>query len=109
MLQLAKQFKKILREKTRVFIVYDSVANSINNARLQFITIELDKDSSSLPKTYTDYSNIFNPSKTAKLQIQIYTTHAINLEKGAKASYGPIYHLSKLELRILRDYLAENE
>jgi hypothetical protein len=31
------------------------------------------------------------------------------LEDGAKAPYGPIYYLFKLELRILRDYLAKNE
>jgi hypothetical protein len=50
-----------------VFIVYGSVANSINNAKLQFIAIKLDKDSFTLPEAYTDYINIFNPNKTAKL------------------------------------------
>jgi hypothetical protein len=35
--------------------------------------------------------------------------YVINLEDRAKASYGLIYYLSKLELRILRDYLAKNE
>jgi hypothetical protein len=52
---------------------------------------------------------MFNPSKAAKLQTQIYITYIINLKNGAKASYGPIYYFSKLKLRILRDYLAENE
>jgi hypothetical protein len=81
----------------------------MSSAKLQFMAIELDKGSSTLPEAYADYANIFNPNKTAKLQTQTHTTHAINLENKAKAPYGPIYHLSKLKLRILRDYLAENE
>jgi hypothetical protein len=92
-----------------VFIVYDSVASNMNSAGLQLMAIKLDKDSFTLPETYADYANIFNFNKAAKLQTQTHITHAINLENEAKASYGPIYHFFKLELRILRDYLAENE
>jgi hypothetical protein len=51
-----------------VFIVYDSVANNMSNARLQFMTIELNKGSSILPEAYADYTNVFNFNKTAKLQ-----------------------------------------
>jgi uncharacterized protein YacL len=81
----------------------------MNNARLQLIIIKLDKDSFTLPEAYADYTNMFNLNKIAKLQTQTHITHAINLEDKAKALYGPIYHFSKLKLRILRDYLAENE
>jgi hypothetical protein len=81
----------------------------MSNVRLQLITIELDKDSFSLPEAYTDYANIFNFNKAAKLQTQTHITHIINLEDRAKAFYGPIYYFSKLKLRILRDYLTENE
>jgi hypothetical protein len=98
-----------LREEAYVFIIYGSITNSMSNARLQFITIKLDKDSSILPKAYADYADMFNFSKTVKLQTQTHITHIINLENRAKASYGPIYYFSKLELRILRDYLTENE
>jgi hypothetical protein len=89
--------------------MYSSIASNISNVRLQFIAIKLDKDSSTLPEVYADYTNIFNPGKTAKLQTQTHITHVINLENRAKAFYGPIYYFSKLKLRILRDYLAENE
>jgi hypothetical protein len=92
-----------------VFIVYGSVTNSISSARLQLIIIELNKDSFSLPEVYADYTNVFNFNKTAKLQTQTHTTYTINLKNKAKASYGPIYHLSKLKLGILRNYLAKNE
>jgi hypothetical protein len=47
--------------------VYGSVASNINNARLQLIAIKLDKDSSTLPEAYTDYVDMFNFDKTAKL------------------------------------------
>jgi hypothetical protein len=73
------------------------------------MAIKLDKDFSTLPEAYADYADVFNPNKAAKLQTQTHITHAINLEDRAKASYGPIYYLSKLKLRTLRDYLAENE
>jgi hypothetical protein len=81
----------------------------MSNAGLQFITIKLDKDSSLLPEAYADYTDVFNLDKAVKLQTQTHITYIINLEDRAKASYGPIYHFSELELRILRDYLAENE
>jgi hypothetical protein len=50
-----------------VFVVYGSVTSNINNAGLQLMIIELDKGFSLLPKAYADYSDIFNPNKTAKL------------------------------------------
>jgi hypothetical protein len=92
-----------------VFIIYGSVTSNMSSARLQLMTIKLDKDFFTLPEAYADYANVFNLNKAAKLQTQIYITHAINLEDEAKASYEPIYYFSELELRILRDYLAENE
>jgi hypothetical protein len=98
-----------LREKAYVFIVYGSVTNNMSSAGLQFIIIELDEDSSSLPEAYADYNNVFNLNKAIKLQTQTHITHAIDLKNRAKAFYGPIYYFSKLELRILRDYLAENK
>jgi hypothetical protein len=73
------------------------------------MAIKLDKGFFTLPEAYADYANMFNPNKAVKLQTQTHITHIINLENRAKASYGLIYYFSKLELRILRDYLAENE
>jgi hypothetical protein len=98
-----------LRGKAHVFIIYDSVASSINNAELQLMAIKLDKGFSILPETYADYADIFNLNKAAKLQTQTHITYAINLENRAKTFYGPIYHFSELKLRILRDYLTKNE
>jgi hypothetical protein len=62
-----------------------------------------------LPEAYVNYANMFNLDKTAKLQTQTHITYTINLKNRAKAPYGLIYHFSKLELRILRDYLIKNE
>jgi hypothetical protein len=51
-----------------VFVVYGSITSSISSAGLQFMAIELDKGFFTLPEVYADYANIFNFSKTAKLQ-----------------------------------------
>jgi hypothetical protein len=89
--------------------VYDLIASNTSNAGLQLIIIELDKNSFTLPEAYANYANVFNSDKAVKLQTQTYITHAINLENRAKTPYEPIYYLSKLKLRTLRDYLAKNE
>jgi hypothetical protein len=47
--------------------VYDSIASNINSVRLQLMIIELDKGIFILPEVYTDYANVFNSDKTAKL------------------------------------------
>ena len=107
--QSAKQFEKTLRGETRVFAAYVSIASSMSSKITRLMTIELNKGSSSLPAAYEDYRDVFDADEAAKLPTQTHTTHAIDLEEGAKVPYGPIYHLSELELRTLRDYLAENE
>ncbi len=36
-------------------------------------------------------------------------TYGIDMESGVKILYGPIYYFFTTELRVLREYLAENE
>jgi hypothetical protein len=48
--------------------MYGSVANNISSAGLQLMAIKLNKGSFTLPEIYTDYTDVFNPGKTAKLQ-----------------------------------------
>ena len=37
------------------------------------------------------------------------TAHGIDIKLGIKTFYGPIYYFSMTELRVLREYLTENE
>jgi hypothetical protein len=57
-----------LRGEAHVFIIYDSVASNMSSVKLQFMIIELNKGFFTLPEAYTDYADIFNPDKAAKLQ-----------------------------------------
>jgi hypothetical protein len=65
----------------------------------------------SLPslESYLDYADVFSPKRFNTLPDCVRMTHAIELEPGAKPYLGPIYHLSTLELQVLRDYLVANE
>jgi hypothetical protein len=62
-----------------------------------------------LPFKYKEYEDVFSKEECKTVQDIAGVTHAIDLEKEARPSYRPIYVLSKRELRILRDYLAEKK
>jgi hypothetical protein len=58
---------------------------------------------------YKKYENVFSKERYKIIQDIADVTHIINLEKGTRPLYRPIYALLKRELRILRDYLTEKE
>jgi hypothetical protein len=62
-----------------------------------------------LPSKYKAYEDVFSKKECETVPNGTGVTHAIDLEKGTKPPYNPIYALSKRELRILRDYFAEKE
>ena len=54
------------------------------------------------PNHTWDYADGFSTENANKLPDGICTTHAIELEPGAKPPFGPIYHLSAAEVQVLR-------
>jgi hypothetical protein len=102
------QFRKELRNETQVFAFYMSPGDSMVSAGAQLFSLEIDDDPI-LPADYEDYADFFSEEEAKKLPDRTHTTHAIELEEDAKVPFGPIYHLSELELRVLRDYLASSE
>ena len=58
---------------------------------------------------YREYEDVFSKKEYKIIQDIAGVTHAIDLEKGTKPLYKPIYALLKRELRILRDYLTEKK
>jgi hypothetical protein len=58
---------------------------------------------------YREYEDVFSKEGCEIIQNIAGVTHAIDLEKGTRPPYGPIYVLLERELRILRDYLTEKE
>ena len=62
----------------------------------------LEVEPPSIPESYLDYTDVFSTENANKLPDGICTTHAIELEPGAKPPFGPIYHLSATEVQVLR-------
>jgi hypothetical protein len=60
-----------------------------------------------LPFCYQDFEDVFAEPPSG-VSDAVRTVHAIDLEKGAKVPYGPIYPLSEKELRVLREYLHDS-
>jgi hypothetical protein len=60
-----------------------------------------------LPDEYQNFKSLFQPATAEKLPPRRTFDHAINLEKGAKPPWGPIYPLSEKQLKALREYLEK--
>jgi hypothetical protein len=58
---------------------------------------------------YEDYGDIFFPAEYIEIAENPQIAHAINLEEDTTTLYKLIYYLSEKKLRILREYLEENQ
>jgi hypothetical protein len=58
---------------------------------------------------YRKYEDVFSKKEYKIIQDIAGVTHTINLKKGIRPPYKPIYVLLERELRILRDYLTKKE
>ena len=63
------------------------------------------KHRGTLPTKYYQFSELFNPKTFAKLPKHRSYDHAINLMPGEQPPWGPVYPLSELELKALREFL----
>ena len=62
-----------------------------------------------VPAKYLDFTNIFSKKSSNILLKQTgVNEHAIELEKGKQPSYGPIYSLEQVELKIFKTYIETN-
>ena len=61
-----------------------------------------------LPSEYHNYSNIFSKTKAKALIPHCSYDHAINLVPDSKPPFRPIYRLSEVEEKALKDFLDEN-
>ena len=69
---------------------------------------DLDQVRDKLPSEYHDYSDIFSKTKAEALPPHRSYDHAINLVPDSKPPFGPIYRLSEVEEKALKDFLDEN-
>ncbi|KAH0610986.1 uncharacterized protein H6S33_011413 [Morchella sextelata] len=58
-----------------------------------------------LPSWLHGFLKVFLPSEADKLPPHRSYDHAIDLEPGKQPPWGPVYSLSKVELKVLREYL----
>jgi hypothetical protein len=63
----------------------------------------------SLPPEYKNYGNIFSFAEYIEIAENPQTAHTIDLEEDIITFYKLIYYLSEKELRVLREYLKENQ
>lgn len=61
-----------------------------------------------IPPDYHDFLKLFLKKSADRLPPRRYVDHAIELEEGTKPPFGPLYNMSELELKALREYLEEN-
>ena len=62
-----------------------------------------------IPDCYKDLSDVFSKKESQSLPPhRDHLDHHIPLEKDAKPTFGPIYNLSELELKVLKEYIQDN-
>ena len=102
---LAEQFEEEVLESPSgmVYALYWESLSSVRRpgkARMKAYALEVEPPS--IPESYLDYADVFSTENANKLPDGIRTTHAIELEPGAKPAFGPIFHLSATEVQVLR-------
>ena len=64
---------------------------------------------SQIPECYGDLADVFSKEEAETLPPHRgITDHHIPLEEGVKPAFGPIYNLSELELKVLKEYIDRN-
>ena len=62
-----------------------------------------------IPNCYKDLSEVFSKKESESLPpYRGHLNHHIPLEKDTKPTFGPIYNLSELELKVLKEYIQNN-
>jgi hypothetical protein len=106
-LESPRKFKKTCRREARVFSlqIHPDVPNVLfpdeEEEKPQRKEIEI-------PDELSDFSDVMDPSNADVLPAHKTTDHCIELQPGTTPPAGPIYPLSRAELKILEEYLRES-
>jgi transposase InsO family protein len=75
----------------------------------QVSTLDLgNPEDTKIPDKYLDYADVFSKKSADILPQHRPYDHAIDLEPGSHPPFGPLYSLSEVELKALREWLEEN-
>ena len=109
-----KKFAKVaLNKNIEAFVVHVSSLSlgskmTIHLAWKAQIALLLAREVTVLAE-YLDFANIFSKESTKVLPKRTdINEHAIELEEGKQAPYGPIYNLGPIELKTLKTYIETN-
>ena len=76
---------------------------------LSAIHEEAQANPSPIPQEYADLAEVFSKYKAHELPPNRGPLdHHIHLQEGSKPVFGPIYNLSEMELKVLKEYINEN-
>ena len=108
-----KVVKVALDPNKEVFVVHVATITSkmaIYLARqAQIASLKAEEAFVTVPKEYSDYTNIFSEKLAAVLPEHTeINTNAIDLEKGKQPPNGPIYSLRPMKLKILKTFIETN-
>jgi hypothetical protein len=70
--------------------------------------LKFNPDLKDVPEVYHEFADVFSRQKADTLPPHRDCDLKINIEEGAKLPAGPIYPLSKFELKTLREFINEN-
>ncbi len=73
--------------------------------QVQLETLDESLEEPTILKAYRDLVNVFSPSNSNCLQPHPNEDHAIELESRKTPPIGPLYNLSKYQLKTLREYI----
>jgi len=86
-------------------VAYDTQAQYIGRIGYEKGEKEITLDS--LPREYLRYKKLFLPETVEKIPPRRTFDHAIELNEGAEAPWGPIYRMSQYQLDVLAEYLPD--
>ncbi|MGH9061167.1 MAG: hypothetical protein ACRDZY_16895, partial [Acidimicrobiales bacterium] len=101
-LDTAKQFQKNLQGESLVYAVVCAAMAPLTTAKRQ----NADGAPPSIPTEFQDYGDVFSIENAGRLPMPKPGDHAIELQEG-EPPYGPLYNLSAIELKELRQYLDD--
>ena len=104
-----KKFQRELKGETIVYAFYYKPLNTPCDGKANKIRIYIIKVEYTVPEAFKKCEEVFSQEGLYAVPEGTRVSHAIDLLPGKELPYGPIYHLSELELRVLREYLTENE
>ena len=97
----AEVFDELRREEDSGAYILEAVSN-----RLEAVVVGAVSEIQ-IPSVYSDFSDVFSKSAAEQLPPHGPHDHAIDLEDKEPA-FGPIYNLSALELKVLREYIDDH-